>query len=150
MQQSEILISVVAFLFVGFIGWIISVVARAKMRHRAEMQKELLARFSTSQELSDFLNSDAGKQLLFREEDLRAKADIPRSERASIGYTIGYGVLFLCVGVAILIAGGSVLVGAIFTALGVGNLINALLRIYLTRKWGCGDQPVPASKTNVP
>jgi len=149
-QQSEILMSVVPFLFVGFIGWMIFVIARAKMRQRAEMLKELLARFSTSQELSDFLNSDAGKQLLFSEEDRRVKADIPRTERASIGYTIGYGVLFLCVGVAILIVGRSALVGAIFTALGVGNLINAGLRAYLNRKWGAGDQPVPAPKTNVP
>jgi Flp pilus assembly protein TadB len=151
MQQSEILITLVAFLFVGFVLWMISAQARAKIRYRAEVQKELISKFSSAQELADFLNSDAGKLLIRdqKDEDLHAKANSPSvGNRESIGYTIGFGVLFLCVGVAILIARGSVLAGAIFIALGVGNLINAGLRIYLAKRWRCWDQAPSTPNTN--
>jgi hypothetical protein len=46
-----------------------------------------------------------------------------------IGIAIGWGVLVLCVGAAVLYVRGVTLPGAVITAVGIGLLFNALLRL---------------------
>jgi hypothetical protein len=133
-------ITLVVFGFVAFVLWLISAHSRAKIRHRTEVQKELIAKFSTSQELAAFLNSDAGKLLIRGTKDDGVpgwKDPAPRPVDEQIGIAIGWGVLVLCVGIAILVVSGLTLPAALFTAVGIGLLFNALLRLaaYLfTRK----------------
>lgn len=125
----------------GFVVVVISLGlahARAKIRYRAEVQKELIAKYSSTQELTDFLKTDAGR--LFVRGATDDPAPPPRPVHEQIGITIGWGVLLLCVGVALLLVRGPMLpggeyVGAVLTAVGVGFEINAGLRVLLSKKW---------------
>jgi hypothetical protein len=131
------LMMVSVFAFVGFVLALVAAHLRANIRHRTEVQKALLAKFSSPQELTDFLNSDAGKLLLHG-----AKEDVahgwrpppPRTVSEQIGIAIGWGVLVLSVGIAILVVDGLTLPAAVFTALGTGMLFNALLRLALAKR----------------
>ncbi len=127
------------FVFVGACTWLGLAHARAKIRFRTEVQKELIAKFSSPQELTDFLNSDAGKLFVRGATDDPVPAPRPFQEQIGIG--IGWGVLLACPGVALLLVrshtmlpGGAPL-GALLIAVGAAFIINALLRLWLTRKW---------------
>jgi hypothetical protein len=131
----EVIVVIVVFAFVGLILALGAAHVRAQIRHRTDVQKELIAKFSTPQELADFLNSEAGKLLL-----RGGKDDVPRQwppqrpVEEQIGIAIGWGVLVLCVGAAVLYVRGVTLPGAVITALGIGLLFNALLRLAFHRK----------------
>jgi len=131
-MQMAPMITLVVFGFVAFVLWLIASHIKAKIRYRAEVQKELIAKFSTPQELADFLNSEAGKLLIrgTKEDGAAAWKGLPaRPVDEQIGIAIGWGVLVLCVGIAILVVSGLTLPGALFTAVGIGLLFNALLRL---------------------
>jgi hypothetical protein len=126
------------FGFVGFVLWLPESKARAKLRHREEVQKQLLGKFSSLQELTDFLSSDPGKLLLGGASgypESPSKDVAPRPFKEQVGITISWGVLAICVGAAVFVVRGLTLPGAVFTALGIGFLINAMLRVLLHRKW---------------
>jgi hypothetical protein len=120
------------FAFVGFVLWLGASHVKAKIRHRAETQKELIARFSSPQELADFLNSEAGKLLIGAAKDDPPpwKGPPPRPVNEQIGIAIGWGVLVLLVGAAVLFVQGVSLPGAVITAIGIGLLFNSLLRAW--------------------
>lgn len=125
------------FGFAAFVLWLVASHIRATIRHRTELQKELIAKFSSPQELAEFLNSDAGKALLrgaTAEPATPWKPPPPRPVHEQIGITIAWGILGLCVGAAILVVQGLTLPGALFAALGVGFVINGLLRL-LGSRW---------------
>ena len=131
--MEAVLITLVVFGFVAFVLWLVAAHIRAKIRHRAEVQEELIAKFSTPQELADFLNSEAGKLLIRGANDETTapwKGPPPRPQNEQIGIAIGWGVLVLCVGAAVLVVHGLTLPGAVITALGIGLLFNALLRAW--------------------
>jgi hypothetical protein len=133
-----VLCALVVFGFVGFVLWLPESKARAKLRHREEVQKQLLGKFSSLQELTDFLNSDPGKLLLGGAMDYTgapSKDVPPRPFKEQVGITISWGVLAICVGIAIFVVRGLTLPGAVFTAVGIGFLINAMLRVLFNRKW---------------
>jgi hypothetical protein len=130
--------AVVVFGFVGFVLWLPESRARAKLRHRTEVQRQLLGKFTSLQELTDFLNSDPGKLLLSGTRDCAetASKDVsPRPFKEQVGITVSWGVLAMCVGAAIYVVRGLTLPSAVFTALGIGFLINATLRVLLARNW---------------
>ena len=133
------LITLVVFGFVAFVLWLVAAHVRAKIRHTTEVQKELIAKFSSPQELTDFLDSEAGKLLIRGAKDdtpVPWKGPAPRPPNEQIGIAIGWGVLVLCVGAAVLVVRGLTLPGAIITALGIGLLFNALLRAWFFWKRG--------------
>jgi Flp pilus assembly protein TadB len=138
-MQAAPLVTLVVFAFVAFVLWLVAAHIRAKIRHRTEVQKELIAKFSSPQELADFLNSEAGK-LLIRgaKDDTTAawKEPAARPPNEQIGIAIGWGVLVLCVGAAVVVVRGLTLPGAVITALGIGLLFNALLRAWFFWKRG--------------
>jgi hypothetical protein len=122
---SSLVSSLVFFAFVAFVLWLWVSHTRAKIRHRTEVQKELIAKFATPQELADFLNSEAGKLLIRGTNDDTTpswKGPPPRPPNEQIGIAIGWGVLVLCVGAAVLFVRGVELPGAVITALGIGLL----------------------------
>ncbi len=134
-----VLCALVVFGFCAFVLYLPVAGMRAKMQHHTEVQKALLAKFATPEELGEFLDSEAGRALLQGAKDAPAGAPIgppPRPFKEQVGITIAWGVLGLCVGGAILLVHGPMLVGAVLSALGVGFLINALLRVLLTKTWG--------------
>ena len=133
-----VLIALVVFGFVAFVLYLPVAQMRAKVQHRTEVQKALLAKFATPQELEEFLNSEAGKTLIQGAQYDPAGSPVtppPRPFKEQVGITISWGVLGLCVGGAILLVHGPTLVGAVLAALGLGFVINALLRVVLVKKW---------------
>src|SRR5262245_40359721 len=104
----SMLASVGVFAFVAFIIWLGMSQAQAKIRQRAEIQKALIAKFASPQELADFLNSDAGKLLIRGATDENAywKPPAPRPFIEQVGIQISWGVLGLCIGGAIFVVRG--------------------------------------------
>ena len=134
-----VLLALIVFAFVAFVLYLPVAQMRAKIQHRTEVQKALLAKFSTPQELEAFLTSEAGRVLLQGAKDEVAStpaAPPPRPFREQVGITVAWGVLGICLGTAILIVHGSTLVGAVLAGLGTAFVINALLRVLLSKTWG--------------
>jgi hypothetical protein len=127
-QNAVILLGMLAF--IGFVLGLVAAHVRAKIRHRTEVQKELIARFTSSQELAAFLNSEAGKLLLRgTKDDAGWKEPTQRPVAEQIGIAIGWGVLVLAVGLAVYVVRGLNLPSAVITAVGIALLFNALLRL---------------------
>lgn len=132
------LLAVVVFGFVGFVLYLPVAQMRARIQHRTEVQKALLAKFSSPQELAEFLNSEAGRVLIHGTTDEMVSPSVVLPSRPfneQVGITVAWGILGLCVGGAILLAHGPRLVGAVLVALGIGFVLNALLRVVLSG-WG--------------
>jgi hypothetical protein len=126
--------AVIALGMLAFVAFILGLVAahvRAKIRHRTEVQKELIAKFTSAEELGAFLNSDAGKLLISGTKEEPKWGPPPRPVDEQIGIAIGWGVIVLSIGVAVLYVGGLSLPGAVLSALGGAMLFNALLRLGL-------------------
>ena len=70
----ETLIPLAPFIMIIFVIWFGSQVKKTQARHRAEMQKDMLAKFSSGQELAEFLKTDGGK--LFMPEPARNQPEI--------------------------------------------------------------------------
>ena len=86
----------VPFAFVGIIVWLALGRRRDKISKRAEVQTEIIGKFSTSAEMRDFLNSEEGRAL-FRNvasEDNRTS----RSARDTAVARMGTGIVLSIVG----------------------------------------------------
>jgi hypothetical protein len=127
--------AVIALGMLAFVGFVLGLVAahvRAKIRHRTEVQKELIAKFTSAEDLAAFLNSDAGKLLISgTKEEPKWGPPPTRSVDEQIGIAIGWGVIVLSIGFAVLYVSGLTLPGAVISALGGALLFNALLRLCL-------------------
>ena len=132
---SGILIPLAPFIMIIFAIWFGSRTKQAQAKHRAEMQKDLLTKFSSAQELSDFLKTDGGKLLM--PEPVRERTPARRA---------GAGILVMVIGVGLMAAsathppdvefGNTLLVaGVIVIAAGIGLLISAFVTQRLARKW---------------
>jgi hypothetical protein len=64
MDRWIVLLLLGQFAFLGFIIWVAARAREASLRQRSEERSRLLERFSSSQELTAFLNSEAGARLL--------------------------------------------------------------------------------------
>lgn len=125
------------FLFLGFIIWVVARAREARMRLRSEERSRLLERFSSSQELTDFLNSEAGSRLLEKKE--------PAHPTRSLAAALAAGVITLFGGFAFLLlvagggdpSGGNMIVpGLFFLMAGIGILISAAISAWLFRRAG--------------
>jgi hypothetical protein len=145
-QMFGVFIPFGAFIMVIIIVWVASQEKQAKARYRAEVQKELIAKFGSGRELSEFLNSEGSRQLLG---PLGNPKDEPSHDpRRKIIDLITGGVVCMSIGGAFFYVGASwmhvrmpfMLVGLILLGVGASLLISAALSYYLTKKWGL-DQP---------
>jgi hypothetical protein len=124
--------------FVGWLLWLFSNYRLRREQGRAAERERLLARFTTSQELSDFLNSPAGERL-FDPQTRTSK----RAVRALVGAVIT-GIFMLCAGAFFSLlrgighpAGDNLYVPAIlFGLFGLGVLISAVISFLLIRRSG--------------
>ena len=106
-----------------------------------EMQKDLLTKFSSAQELTEFLKTDGGKLLM--PAPVRGRTPANRA---------GIGVFVLVVGFGLLVAAkissqsemeDDLQIAALLAmAAGIGLLISAWITQKLSRKWGEIDTPV--------
>ncbi|MEX2302920.1 MAG: hypothetical protein WD733_18390 [Bryobacterales bacterium] len=138
-----ILIPLGAFVMVAIIVWVASNEKQAKARYRAEVQKELIAKFGSGRELSEFLNSEGSRHLLGA---LGSPREDPQQDprHKVIGMITG-GLICASIGGAFFYIGMSwgfpfLLVGLIMLGVGGSLLISAGISYYLSKKWGL-DQP---------
>ena len=125
------------FAFVGFIIWVASRARETRMRQRSEERSRLLERFSSSQELTDFLNSEAGGRLLGKTE--------PGHPMRSISGTVMAGIITFFAGVGFLFVSGELphgdsdgflIPGILGVMAGVGILISAFVSTVLYKRAG--------------
>ena len=129
--------------FLLVIGWIVRIIVTSRRQQKiaalqAEMQEKLLEKFGSSQEVLEYLQSDAGRQFL-------DSATFERADpyRRILG-SIQAGLCLTLVGIACLslrgqVSGadeGFVFLGAIGLALGVGFLLSAAATFGLSKVWG--------------
>jgi hypothetical protein len=145
-----VLIPLASFLMVIIIVWVASQEKQAKARYRAEVQKELIAKFGSGRELTEFLNSEGSQRLLgaLQGSDEGSSQD-PR--RKTIGLITG-GLINLSIGAAFLVVVSLgldgvpglrwpfMLAGWITIGVGASLLISAAVSYYLSKKWGL-DKP---------
>ena len=114
-----------------FIMWLVFRGEHQKMQARTERHKQLLDKFGSGTELSEFLETDGGKKML---EDL-ARGSVTPEQRA-LRLMIAGSVL-TCLGVAFLIltfrVPDLVIPGGLILAVGIGLLIGAFVMLRLSK-----------------
>ncbi|MEA2563487.1 MAG: hypothetical protein QOH06_4991 [Acidobacteriota bacterium] len=131
------------FVFIGFIIWVASRGREASLRRRSEERNRLLERFSSSEELTAFLNSEAGARLLTPHKG-------PDHPTRKIVAAVFGGIITLFIGMAFLVvvflgrdpSGGRLIVpGTICVMVGVGILIAAGISSWLFSRAGLMSGP---------
>jgi len=102
-------------------------------RMRAEFQKELLAKFSSAQELSEFLATDAGRRLT--QESSESKWDY----KGRIIALAVAGMIILGAGIGFHFGGEDAEAAALFTGIGIALLASAVVSYWLAKKLGLSD-----------
>ena len=140
MQWTQNLIPLAPFAMIIAIVGFGTFAKRARDRHRAELQKELLAKFSSAQELTEFMKTDAGKLLM--PEPARARTPAHRAGAGILVTIIGSGILFASHFAARGDDSGPNMkvAGMIVIAAGIGLLISAIFTHLIARKWGEQNQ----------
>jgi hypothetical protein len=138
-MESWLVILIIAEL--AFVGWLLWLFLNYRLRReqsRVEERERLLARFTTSQELSDFLSSPAGERLF------DSQSRISRKTVRALTGAFTTGVILLCMGAGFFLmgwvgnpAGDRIYVPAIlFSVFGFGVLISAVISAFLVRRSG--------------
>jgi len=138
-SSDDIVLMTVLPITIAFWAWVVWVILEwRKMRHKSMLQKNIVDKFSSAQELNDFLQSQEGNKFL---NFLKFNGLAPREKILS---SLSKGVILSFFGIAL------VLIGQIFTeemkyfnafgiviiALGVGFLISTFISYKLSKKWG--------------
>lgn len=134
--MEDILIPFVFFGFVGFVVWVAISHQTRRATLRADMQKQLLERFSSGQELAAFLETEAGKEFLRNSEDRQPRYRWLGMAQGAIV------VIFLSIGFLAMSGGQDYMLmpGTILLAIGLGLLAAAGLAWYVGRKQRDGDR----------
>jgi hypothetical protein len=144
-----ILVPLAFFAFIALLVWLGSRRKRAQIEAQAELQKQLLAKFNSGQELSEFLQSEGGQRFLdqLSSPSAGSKGRILQSLRTGIVLAVlGLGVLVLSLTRA---QHGLLVPAVILLALGLGFLLSTAVSYRLTSKWEqnqkVGPPPAPLS-----
>lgn len=131
----DFIIPVAAFAMVVLLVWFGHKEKRARIQEQGELRKRLLDKFSSGQELAEFLATPHGQNFL---KDQEANGG-QRSPRGRVILSIGSGIVLVMLGAAFLglmrLQQGFVYPGTIVTALGVGILVASAIAYYLYKKW---------------
>jgi hypothetical protein len=134
-MNEDIIVPVAAFAMVVILVWFGHKVKRTRIQEQGELRKRLLDKFSSGQELTEFLATPQGQNFLKDQEASAAQ----RSPKGRIIFSIGSGIVLVMLGVAFLgliyLQQGFVYPGTIVTALGVGILVASAISYYLYKKW---------------
>jgi len=148
--------------FFGSVAWIVWVVSNARRRKeiakiQADMQARLLDKLSASQDLTEFLKTDAGQHLL------DSAATETSSPHQRILGSVQAGLILTLLGIAMFIISRTGVVtvtldnvehasapltifGTICGSVGVGFLISAAISYSLSKSWGLFDRSKPAQR----
>ena len=140
--MSDIVSELLGFAPFIMIIFVVGFVMRASVQHgrnRVELQKEILGKFSSGQELSDFLATDAGKRLM-RE----TKGSQWASKNRVITLAVA-GLVATGAGLGFYFGGNDSEAVGIFTGVGVALLVSSAVTFWLARRLGLSDTPVETS-----
>jgi len=135
------------FTGVGWVVWVITTNLRKRRvaQTHAEMQAKLLDKLSASQDLAEFLKTEAGRNLL---EATPAEKTNPFSK---ILASLQIGLVLLLLGIALLSMAGvirgawdeMIVFGSISLAVGIGFMTSAGISYTLSKSWGLFDDKRP-------
>ena len=137
MDRWTVLLILGQFVFLGFIIWVVARARESRMRQRSEERSRLLERFSSSQDLTDFLNSEAGSRLLDK--------GVPAHPMRSISGTVTAGIITLFAGIGFLFVSGELpshdsdgflIPGILGVMAGIGILVSAIVSSVLYKRAG--------------
>ena len=122
------------------IAWMVHLGKRHQMREQAELQRHFLNKFSSAQELTQFLDTPQGQSFL---KDMRIGGDAAGTKDRIIR-SIKSGILLLALGAGFLallrIERDLIYPAAILLALGTGFLICAAVSYWLSKKWNIFEE----------
>jgi len=149
------LIPVAGIMMMVFWVWFDTLQKRAKIEARTELTKQLLEKFSSAQELTEFLEKESGQRFLDgMESDKGSLPTWPPLPMGSVGFggwhgpkerilgiiipgciltSIGTGFLAMSTSPNLQVAGATIL------AAGIGLLIAAIVTYVLSKAWGLMD-----------
>jgi hypothetical protein len=134
----DALTALAPFVMIIFVVWFGIRASMHQNRMRAELQKEVLAKFSTGPEVSAFLATDAGKQLM--QEPIRSRWG---SKGRVISLAVA-GIIGVGAGLAFFIAGEED-AGPLFTGVGLALLASSVVSYWLAKKLGVSDNPMDSN-----
>ncbi len=138
MDWSEIFIPITLFSVIGYIVYIIVTNRRLIQvtKMQADVHGKLLDKFGSSQELVQYLESDAGRAFL------EPPSLAPASPYRRILGSVQAGIILSVVGGTFMImhdavgGNGAIVLGGLLLALGVGFLISGGVSFRLSKAWG--------------
>jgi len=130
-----VLVPVASFTMVVLLVLIGYKAKKTRIQEQSEIRRRLLDKFSSGQEITDFLATPQGQSFL-KDQDMNASM---RSPKSRVIRGICWGVVLLVLGGAFFgltrIEGDLIYPAAILTALGVGMLVAAAISYILYKKW---------------
>jgi hypothetical protein len=131
--SEDVLVPIAVFAMIVLIVWFGHKVKRTRIQEQGELHKRLLDKFSSGQELTEFLATPQGQNFLKDQEAGH------RSPKSRVVYAICWGVVLVMLGAAFFgltyMYRNSVVPAIILTALGVGILVAAAISYRLYKKW---------------
>ena len=135
-----VLIFTSLFVLAAWFFWLDAKRRQALVQARSDLQNRLLEKFSSPQEVAQFLQTEGGDRFL------RGLTTDSRHAGRGILRAMQIGVVITLVGAAVLTLGfvypterganPGVIIGSLILALGVGFLISAAMSYVLSKKWG--------------
>jgi len=138
-----ILVPLGLFAMIVVLVWLGTRRRQAQIRATAEFHKQLLDKFGSGREFSEFLESPGGQKFMDElwSRDSRPREQILRVVRAGVVMAVlGLGLLGLT-----LLRRGFLIPGVIVLCLGAGFLISAAVSQYLSKKWASGGPVGPGA-----
>ncbi|HTY61553.1 MAG TPA: hypothetical protein VMG30_04795 [Acidobacteriota bacterium] len=133
--SEDVLVPIAAFAMVIILVWFGHKIKRTRIQEQGELRKRLLDKFSSGQELSEFLSTPQGQNFL---KDQEANAGL-RSPKSRVIHGICWGIVLLVLGGAFFglmrLERDLVYPATILTALGIGILVAAAISYSLYKKW---------------
>jgi len=128
-----VLVPFAFFATIILIFWLLMRHRQARMQARAEFHKQLLDKFSSGREFSDFLQTDGSQRFL---EEIWSQKRGPREQILS---SLRYGIVLAALGLGMLAltlkTRGFIFPAVLTLALGVGFLISTAVARRLSKQW---------------
>jgi len=142
-SSEDIALIIIMPIMLVFWAWVVWVILEwRKIRNKSKLQSQIVDKFSTAQELNDFLQSQEGNRFL---NFLKFNGRAPREKILS---SLTKGVILFFLGIALIIIGQIFIgemkyfnaVGIVIIAIGLGFLISTFISYKLSKKWGIIDE----------
>ena len=136
LTAQNVLVPLGVFAMIVLLVWLDNRQKQAKARERAEMNKHFLDKFSSGQDLTEFLGKEGSQRFL---DEMWAEKRHGTKDRV-LGTIIG-GVVVTAVGVGLLLLAlfvkdGFIIPATIVLSVGIGLLVASAISYRLSKAWG--------------